>query len=154
MRRLFYEFMVDAIEEIEPNQWRVVGRCGDIPIRIGDRFDRVFCYKPRQYPEESGCPPVREITKKIGMSVLRIHAYQRSLPELGQGMTGLLVIEGEGADLIQPDWILGSVDEVTPRFLERLNPAENPALAQEIHSVSLGSIAESGPFTPVEQVGE
>jgi hypothetical protein len=115
MRRKYYEFIVKAIVEGDSNQFHVIGRCGDIPIRIGDRFDCVFCYQPRKYPEEAGRPPVRSMVKEIDLSVVCIHAYQRSLPELGEGMTGSLVLEGVGAVEVTPGWILGRKDkELSP----------------------------------------
>lgn len=90
----------------------VIGRCGDEPIRVGQVFDAVYRYKPRRYPDQLGDPPVREVEKAAGLRVLCIHAYDHSLPLLGQGMTGSLVVEGEGLNDVAPGWVLGQAEMV------------------------------------------
>jgi hypothetical protein len=110
MRRKIYEFIVKATVSGESGHLNVIGRCGDIPIQLGDKFDVIYDYKPHKFPEESGRPPVRCHEKPVSLHVVCIHAYQHSLPELGEGMTGSLAIEGDGADQVMPGWILGLRD--------------------------------------------
>jgi hypothetical protein len=102
------EFIIKGIVEGESGRLTVVGRCGDDPVDVNDVFDIVFRNKQRRFPEESGQAPVREEQKSIRLRVECIHAYDRSLRQLGQGMTGSLVLEGDGRDCLEPGWILGT----------------------------------------------
>ncbi len=99
------EFFVTGF--VTGEHFTVIGRCGDVPIQTGDRFDAIYRYVRRRYPDEVAAEPVREIERPASLCVLCIHAYQRSLPVLGQGMTGSLTIEGEGIEEIGPGWVLG-----------------------------------------------
>jgi hypothetical protein len=110
MRTKIYEFIVKDAVSGDTGHLSVIGRCGDVPIQVGDRFDVVYDYKPHRFPEESGRMPVRHQEKPVSLRVVCIHAYQRSLPELGEGMTGSLALEGDGADQVRPGWILGRKD--------------------------------------------
>ena len=83
------EFIVEAIVTGASGRFTVIGRCGDTPIRVDDRFDAVYRYKPRRYPDEMDDDPVRESQEPAELKVECIHAYERSLPILGQGMTGV-----------------------------------------------------------------
>lgn len=89
----------------------VLGRCGDMPIQVGDMFDAVYRYKRRRYPDEMGDDPVREVEKRAAIRVVCIHAYQRSLQTMGRGMTGSLTLEGDGLQYLT-GWILGQKSEV------------------------------------------
>ena len=102
------EFIVKGIVEGESGRLHVIGRCGDRPIRVDDRFDCIYRNKPRESPLDAGRPPVRIVEKMVALRVACIHAYQRSLPELGQGMTGSLALEGEGSEQVEAGWFLGS----------------------------------------------
>ena len=106
------EFIVDDVVTGESGATTVIGRCGDEPIRVGQIFDAVYRYKPRRYPDQLGDPPVREVENASCLRVVCIHAYEQSLPLLGQGMTGSLVVEGEGLDRVAPGWVLGHADMV------------------------------------------
>lgn len=88
-----------------------IGRCGDVPIHLGDVFDAIYRYKRRRSPDELGDDPVREEEKPAAIRVVCIHAYERSLKMLGQGTTGSLALEGEGLQYIAPGWILGRKSE-------------------------------------------
>ena len=101
------EFIVDGWVMEDSGQFTVVGRCGDEPIRIGDTFDAVFRYKHRRYPDEMGLNPVREVVRPATLIVRRIESYQRTLDTLGQGMTGTLVLVGDGMEHVHPGWVLG-----------------------------------------------
>ncbi len=106
-----FEFIVAGLVQVE--HFTVMGRCGDEPIRVGDRFDAAYRYEPRKYPEEFGDEPVREEEKPVSLRVFCIHAYGRSLDALGEGMTGSLVLQGDGLDQIEPGWVLGRRGEGT-----------------------------------------
>ncbi len=104
------EFFVDGWVMGESGNFTVIGCCGVLPIRVNDVFDVVFRNKRRKYPDEVGDEPVREVEKPASLRVVCIHAYEKSLSVLGQGMTGSLVLEGEGAQYITAGWALGKRD--------------------------------------------
>ncbi len=104
MKRQVYEFFVAGY--MDGDAFRVVGRCGDIPIRVGDVFDAMYRYKPYKDlgPDED---PIRHKEMPASIRVLAINAINRDLPMLGQGMTGALTVEGEGIEDITSGWVLG-----------------------------------------------
>lgn len=99
------QFIVDGY--VQGERFSVVGRCGDLPIHVGDVFDAVYRYKLRRYPDELGDEPIREMEKPAAIRVTSIHAYERCLQAMGEGMTGSLSLEGDGLQHIAPGWILG-----------------------------------------------
>lgn len=99
------EFYVAGL--VQGEKLTVIGRCGGKPIQIGDTFDTIYRYMRRRYPDELGAEPVREIERPARLTVVCIHAYQRSLKALGQGMTGSLTIEGDGTEAVGPGWVIG-----------------------------------------------
>ena len=103
------EFIVVGV--VEGEHFTVIGRCGGVPIHLGDVFDAVYRYKPLRYPDEMGDEPVREIERPAAIRVICIHAFERSLKMMGQGMTGSLSLEGEGLQFLAPGWILGRKSE-------------------------------------------
>ena len=104
------EFIVEFWEMGGTGRFTVFGRCGSVPIRLNDEFDAVYRYKHRRYPDEVGDEPVREVEKPASLRVVSIHAYEKSLSTMGQGMTGSLVIEGDGTQYIAAGWALGQRD--------------------------------------------
>jgi hypothetical protein len=46
------EFIVGG--PIDGDHVTVLGRCGDVSVRVGDVFDAVYRYKHLRYPEEMG----------------------------------------------------------------------------------------------------
>ncbi|MFI5457233.1 MAG: hypothetical protein ACHRXM_17445 [Isosphaerales bacterium] len=103
------EFIVDGF--VQGERFTVIGCCGDAPIQVGDVFDAVYRNKRRRYPDELGDEPVREVEKPAAIRVVCIHAYERSLNTLGEGMTGSLTLEGDGLQYLAPGWILGRKSE-------------------------------------------
>ena len=106
------EFIVVGI--VEGEYFTVIGRCGGVPIHVGDVFDAVYRYKPLRYPDEMGDDPVREIERPAAIRVICIHAFERSIKMMGEGMTGSLSLEGEGLQFVAPGWILGRKSEDSP----------------------------------------
>ena len=112
-------FIIDGLDHGE--HFTVLGQCGDAPIHVGDVFDAVYRNKRRRYPDELGDEPVREVEKPAAIRVVCIHAYERSLKALGEGMTGSLTLEGDGLQYLAPGWILGrksenpSIESQTPQ---------------------------------------
>jgi len=103
------EFIVDGF--VQGERFTVIGCCGDAPIQVGDVFDAVYRYKRRRYPDELGDEPIREVEKPAAVRVVCIHAYERSLNTLGEGMTGSLTLEVDGLRYLAPGWILGRKSE-------------------------------------------
>jgi hypothetical protein len=115
------QFIVDGF--VHGERFTVVGRCGDRPIHVGDVFDAVYRYKRRRYPDELGDEPTREIEKPAAIRVISIHAYERCLRALGEGMTGSLTLEGDGLQYLAPGWILGQRSEGPPTADRGAEPA-------------------------------
>ncbi len=105
------QFIVVGI--VRGEQFSALGRCGGVPIRVGDIFDAVYRYKHRRSPDQLGDEPIREVEKPTAIRVVCIHAYDRSLKMLGQGATGSLVLEGDGLQYLAPGWILGCKSETS-----------------------------------------
>lgn len=87
-------FLVDGTVEGEQNH--VIGRCGESPLRLGDVFTVVCRYRRRETLEDFATPPEVLKTCPVSLRVAGIQAYGRSLDELGPGMTGSLVLSGDG----------------------------------------------------------
>jgi len=103
------QFIVVGV--VEGEYFTVIGRCGGVPIHVGDVFDAVYRYKRRRSPDELGDEPDREVEKPSAIRIVCIHAYGMSLEMMGQGMTGSLSLEGEGLQFLAPGWILGRKSE-------------------------------------------
>ncbi len=101
------EFLVDGWVTGASGEFTVIGCCGDVPIRINDKFDAIFRYKRRKYPEEMGDDPIREDEIAASIRIEDIQAYGRALEMLGQGMTGSIVVSGEGIERIASGTVLG-----------------------------------------------
>lgn len=97
-------FLVEGT--VEGEQAHVIGRCGDFAIRLGDVFTIVCRYRSRQTLEDFATPP--EMLKRcpVSLCVTEIRAYGRRLDDLGPGMTGSLVLSGEGMGRIGPGAVL------------------------------------------------
>jgi hypothetical protein len=115
------QFIVDGF--VHGEVFTVLGCCGDLPIHIGDEFDAVYRYKHRRYPDEMGDDPIREVEKPAAIRVVGIHAYERCLKTLGQGMTGSLTLEGEGTQYLATGWILGRKSEASPTAVQESETA-------------------------------
>lgn len=102
------QFIVVGV--VEGEHFTVLGRCGDVPIQVGDVFDAVYRYK-RRSRAELGDEPVREIEKPAAIRVNYIYIFNKSTQMMGQGMTGSLSLEGEGLQFLAPGWILGRKSE-------------------------------------------
>jgi len=88
------EFIVTGATAGGAGVYHVIGRCGDAMLRVGDIFDQI------RHPLD-GVKPTR-------LTVSKIEAYQRSLEELGAGMTAALDVEGEGVEFLRPNAVLVS----------------------------------------------
>jgi hypothetical protein len=115
------QFIFDGFADV--GRSIALGRCGDVPIHVGDVFDLVYRNKRRRYPDEMGDDPVREVEKPAAIRVVGIHAYERCLKTLGQGMTGSLTLEGDGTQYLAPGWILGRKSEIPPTVGQALETA-------------------------------
>ncbi len=115
------QFIVVGV--VHGETFTVLGRCGGIPIHVGDVFDAVYRYQRRRTPDERGADPVREVEKPAAIRVVCIHAYERSLKVLGQGATGSLAVEGDGLEYLAPGWIMGRKSGVPTLVKPESHPA-------------------------------
>lgn len=76
-------------------KWKIPVRYGDGTMRVGDEFTRVTRFKYRKYPEEFGDPAVLEWEAPISLRITGFIAYDKHLQSFGQGITGMLEVEGE-----------------------------------------------------------
>ena len=116
------EFIVAGVVE-HGEHFTVLGRCGDVAISVGDVFDAVYRYKHRRYPDQLGDEPIREVEKPAAIRVLCIHAYERCLKTMNRGMTGSLILEGDGLQYLAPGWILGRKCEAPPTAVQESETA-------------------------------
>jgi hypothetical protein len=100
------EFVISGYVRGVSGLHRVIGRCGDKAIRIGDVFNTAFRAKPCAYPTEMGNPLVREVERPVNLRVEHIHAYGHCLETLGEGMTGSLDLSGPEGSSLEDGWIL------------------------------------------------
>jgi hypothetical protein len=86
------EFIISGVTAGVAGVYHVVGRCGDVPLQVGDVFDQFDVASEPAHP--------------VNLHISRIVAYQRSLEELGSGMTASLDVQGQGAELLRPHGVL------------------------------------------------
>jgi hypothetical protein len=101
-----HEFLVGGIVEGVSGRLRIIGRCCDEMIRIGDCFESVYGY------EDTVDADGHELAHRVNsvavrLRVVRIHAYGHEMEALGEGMTGALDLEGSGQELVRPGLVLG-----------------------------------------------
>ena len=113
MKKGLFEFIVSGL--VQGDHSTVIGRCGDLPIRVDDTFDTLYRYKRMKYPDEFDQEPIIEAKCSVNLRVTCVHALGRSLDALGEGMTGSLALEGDGLEKIAPGWVLGRQSEELDR---------------------------------------
>ena len=95
-------FIVNGLIFDSDEYLHAIGRCGDVPIHVGDIFDTVFV--PASASDCQQLAPARTIHVRVE----RIQAYQRQLNELGIGMTGTIDLRGSDCRIIVPGTILAT----------------------------------------------
>ena len=120
MRNRNLEFII--AHYVPGEHFTVIGRCGDLTIRIGDTFDTLARYKRPKTLEDYGREPVQEAEIPVSIRVTCVHAYERSLEALGEGMTGSLALEGDGLEKIAPGWVLERRTEEPTEVAEAVEP--------------------------------
>jgi hypothetical protein len=93
--------VVDGEELFNEPYRAVIGRCGDVPIRLDDHFDAVVKYDEPKSIADYERDPIEVSRNRVDLTVKRIHAYGKDREMLERGMTGVLVLVGQG---------LGSID--------------------------------------------
>jgi hypothetical protein len=84
----------------------VVGRCGDQPVRVGGVFTVACRYQSRRSVEDFSHTPQLLDSRPVALTVVAVEAYHRQLDELGPGMTGQLVLAGDGQEGLESGTIL------------------------------------------------
>jgi hypothetical protein len=95
------EFFASGVITGASGVYHVIGRCGDLPVRVGDVFEKIA------HPQEA--------SKPAQLRVERIEAYQRSLDAMSPGLTGTIDLIGQGVQWLKPHCVLtvSSADENT-----------------------------------------
>jgi hypothetical protein len=106
MLRQRTEFVIH--HRVEGEFLAVVGRCGAVPIRVGDTFDTAAkVRRPRpDHPEDYAADLVQIESRSVDVHVVAIHAYEKSRDLLDVGMTGTLVLEGRDTTFAEAGWVL------------------------------------------------
>ncbi|HTU23190.1 MAG TPA: hypothetical protein VMG10_34460 [Gemmataceae bacterium] len=100
------EFIIMGV--VEGYLCRAIGRCCDVPIRLGDQFDAVYRYKPPATLEDYAKEPELEAEeRRVSLRVEAIQSYERPVSHLSPGMTGTLQLSGVGCNFLGPGWVLG-----------------------------------------------
>jgi hypothetical protein len=97
-------FVIEYVVSDSDRYFHAIGRCGDRPIQVGDRFETIHApaiILRGAYQGLGEASPVK-------LRVERIQAYQRQLDKLGEGMTGTVDLRGEGLDRVVPGAVLGA----------------------------------------------
>jgi hypothetical protein len=104
------EFIIDYIVTGESGRHTLIGRCGDTPIRVGDEFQAAYHYESFDTAESA----FRRVDERnVLVCINEINAYGKSLDELGQGMTGSIVVSGTGIEMLIPGLVLGGQPAVS-----------------------------------------
>jgi hypothetical protein len=104
------EFIIIGV--VEGYLCRAMGRCCDVPIRVGDHFNAVYRYKAPENLEDYAKEPVREAEeRRVSLRVEAVQSYERQMSHLSPGMTGTLQLSGQGGNFLGPGWVLGVSDE-------------------------------------------
>ena len=78
----------------------VSGRCGDVPIRVGDVFNVIFCYENPEFLNHSTYEIPKINVRKVRIKVEAIICYMEYITELAPAYTALLEITGRGLSLL------------------------------------------------------
>jgi hypothetical protein len=78
----------------------VIGRCGDLPIHVGDRFEFIVQFAQPETIADYENEPVEISREAISLTVRHIRAYERDRQLLDRGMTGSLVLTGAGIEKV------------------------------------------------------
>ena len=107
------EFIVAGIVPEGSGRLSVIGRNGDRPIPLDQTFDTLVRRRRDRQIIVPGSDSMIDEERSVQVRVVSIHAYERSLPVLGEGMTGSLLLEGEGVRCIAPGCVLIDTGETT-----------------------------------------
>lgn len=119
--------VVEGKENLRPGPYAVVvGRCGDLPLLKGQILSAVYRYKSSRYPDEMGDDPIRIEERPVRLEIFEIQTHNRSFDELGQGMTGALLVKGDGLDRLAPGWVIGE-PVAAQQASAALKPSPEPA---------------------------
>ncbi len=87
-------------------KFEVIGRNGDSPLALGQKFTKAITLKPRRLMEDFIKPAEVESERPVEFTLTRIEAYEMVLDELGEGMTGLLEIKPAPGETLNYNEIL------------------------------------------------
>lgn len=100
------EFFIIGV--VEGQHCWAIGRCGDLPVRVGDVFDALYKYEPPASLDAYAHKANRSNGEiHVALRVEAIQAYGREIDHLSPGMTGTLVLSGAGGQQLEADMVLG-----------------------------------------------
>lgn len=107
------EFIVSGV--VAGSQVRVVGRCGDVAVHVGDVFDALYRYQPpNSLADYARAAPRACEEHPLAIRIEAIESYGQNLGHLSSGMTGSMHVTGIGCEHIGPNVVLGSAAGATP----------------------------------------
>jgi hypothetical protein len=84
------------------------GRCGDVPIRVGDFFESMYQYEvPHSLGDYARKAAPTAVALNVMLRVDAIQSYGHELDHLSKGMTGTLMLSGSGVERLAPGFVLG-----------------------------------------------
>ncbi|MEX0716365.1 MAG: hypothetical protein WD066_07260 [Planctomycetaceae bacterium] len=89
---------VKRTQLLDEHYRKVIGRCGDVSIRVGDRFDFLVRFREPGTIADYEREPIETSREEVSLVVEHIRAYDRDRDMLDRGMTGSLVLTGQGLD--------------------------------------------------------
>lgn len=101
------DFLIDSICMGE-NGYSVKGVCNQDSVKVGSSFFKIYRYIMKPTSEGFFTITGKEYIRDIKLQVKQIQAYRHTLDELYEGMSGELLLEGEGGEYIQEKDVLGS----------------------------------------------
>ncbi len=109
-------FIVESVEKVA-DRLVALGRCGDMPLRIGDTFNYVYQYSDPKTSSEYDVV-YRELIfiRPVSLTVEKIKAYDTLLQEMGQVMAGWIELTGTIDVALERNDILGALEP--PRVTE------------------------------------
>mgnify|MGYP001472103926 CR=1 FL=1 len=85
---------------VDTDRWAVRS---DENVAVGDVFTKAVTFKPRKTLREFEEPSVVVQALPVVIKVVDIHYYGKFQPILGEGMTAVITLEGDGLEYLTND---------------------------------------------------
>ena len=101
------EFMVDSVT-LESDFLLVQGACNRGSICVGDKFGKAYKHELEEESDGGYCVSKQYNERSVVLTVEKIRAYGHDIDELAEGMTGELLLLGQGSEHIKINDLLGN----------------------------------------------